>query len=218
MTVILASAFGLALNLNAVSNDEELEAFRNSAGGNHRVSYDTAEAVAAYEYALANLPQDTLPGYYRDVILRGALHAPVTFEDAQAGFESLIDHPTAGAPTVSLAAAYFISRGHGDREYADAAVQAGTLLPVHQAFVGRARDWADFEENGHIAQMGTGALGRRYQAWLRQHVSGLSDAAAIEVLSAEIRVLLGVPESEARNAWLKELRAQLAVRRELAAD
>ncbi len=67
-------------------------------------------------------------------------------------------------------------------------------------------------------RLAQGELAGPYKALFRRYVQDLPVAKAVPVLEDEIRAALTRPTSDTRDAWIKELRAQHVILRDLAGD
>ena len=89
---------------------------------------------------------------------------------------------------------------------------------------GYARQWSD-EENRKAfvsayvnAARGSGILESHYQRAFRAHAQALDPAEAVDVVADEVRALLTREQSPERDDWIRELRAQHVILRDLAGE
>lgn len=216
MSVILASAIGLALSIHAEGNGpttEELASeFFTTNRSLPRDQRDTVfQSQEAADIAAALVAQDSIEVSSAQRFL--TMWAPANMDDAQSAQAALMAVVEKGtSPAARSTSALFILRNWGTQELAEGWVNDGTLLVGHYPGLSQ---WPTLQQSAYEGALASGVLTGPYQVWFRSYLPE-GDAAAIGLLDTEIRALLRVPESEARNAWLKELRAIRAVRAELA--
>ena len=102
------------------------------------------------------------------------------------------------------------------------AAVAAFRLALRTGGPGYARQWSD-EENRKAfvsayvdAARGSGILKSHYQRAFRAHAQALDPAEAVDVVADEVRALLTKEQSPERDDWIRELRAQHVILRELA--
>lgn len=209
-TIALAGlSLAASLHALAIGNDQELKDYYEAQPSTHterRGYYTSPEATQAKDYALAHLdaPMASRVAYYWGVYNRDS-HPT----QAEAALESLVQRIENGQPTdwARIIVPVYVQR-YGSEQDAHRLVDAGHIPP---GYFFRLSAWPELAEQVALSGLGQGIRGNAWNKWFTQHVASLDSAAALPVLEAEIRGLLTKPASDARDAWIKELRAQYVV-------
>jgi len=215
LLLTLLAFFGLAFNVNAVSSIEELEAFEAGIPStqlreDRRAYLSSEEAEAAKDFALTQLAdvesQKTAMRYlllWTITNIQSEAAETVTAAVIAQGIDSW---------RTSWFKAKAVTQDWVDEPTAEGWIDSGAIRKVHYPML---RPKPALQGRAYMLLLGTGDYSAGYQVWLSGHLVKLSDADAVDLAAEEIRVLMGVPESDARNEWLAKLRTIHAVRKGL---
>ena len=117
-----------------------------------------------------------------------------------------------------------IGPGLTDQQVLDAVVPVLNVNRVRRVI--RERDWEDTANRDAFQQAfvvrltnaGTGHASRIYRGWFRDRINAMEPEAALAELETAIRALLLREPSTHRDDWIRELRAQHVILRDLAGE